>query len=172
MANPRRRRRVNRRRARAHNRRRNTRHRYRRNPAIFGKSSPKDLLKMAGGVVIGVAVTKMIPGWVPASIASSIPSGGIMAVVISAASAWVTGFAIGKIDPELGQAAMLGGLAQTVSVAMNAFLPSSISGTFSLGDLVNGNFVVPQNPFRNGMASAPAMSAPAARGMSAYGPAY
>lgn len=159
---------VRRRRRRANSRRRVNRRHYRRNPAIFGRSGGKDLLKMAGGVVAGVAITKMIPGWVPASIASSIPSGGIMAVVISAASAWITGFALSKVDPEFGQAAMLGGFAQTVSVAMNAFLPSSISGTFSLGDLVNGNFVVPQNPLR-GMGAA---GSPAARMGSAYPSAY
>lgn len=172
VANPHHRRRYSRRRRRATNRRRNGRRHYRRNPSIFGRSSGKDLFKMAGGVLAGVAVTKLIPGWVPASIASSIPSGGVMAVIVSAASAFVTGFALSKVDPEFGQAAYLGGFAQTISVAMNAFLPSSISGTFSLGDLVNGNFVVPQNPLRGMSAPAMVASAPAARGMSAYPSAY
>jgi hypothetical protein len=153
-------------------RRRVNRRSYRRNPAIFGQSGPKSLIKMAGGVLAGVAVTKMIPGWVPASIASSIPSGGVMAVIVSAASAFITGFALSKLDEQFGQAAYLGGFAQTISVAMNAFLPSSISGTFSLGDLVNGNFVVPQNPLRGMGSGTMAVSAPAARGMSAYPSAY
>lgn len=167
-AAPRRRRRT--RRMTNGSRRRVNRRHYRRNPAIFGRSGGKDLIKMAAGVVAGVAVTKLIPGWVPASIASSIPTGGVMAVVVSAASAWITGFALGKLDPEFGQAAMLGGFAQTISVAMNVFLPSSISGTFSLGDLVNGNFVVPQNPLRQGGMGGG--GTPAARMTSSYPPAY
>lgn len=123
---------------------------------------------MGTGILVGVTITKMIPRYVPASITSSIGSGGVMAVVISAVSAWITGFALSKVDPEFGQAAMLGGFAQTISVGLNTFLPS-VSGYLSLGDLVNGNFVVPQNPIRAGMAS---ISAPAVRGMSAYPSAY
>lgn len=123
---------------------------------------------MGAGVLAGVTVTKMIPKYIPASIVSSVGGGNIMAVLISAVSAWVTGYALGKVNKEFGEAAMLGGMAQTFSVALNAFLPS-VGGTFSLGDLVNGNFVVPQNPLRGG---AYVSSAPA-RGMAAaYGSAY
>jgi hypothetical protein len=128
------------------------------------------LLKMIGGGLLGVTATKMIPSYIPSSLTSSFGSGGFMAVLISGASAWAAGFVAGKIDKELGEAVLFGGLMQTGSVALNTFLPS-IGGQFSLGDLVNGNFVVPQNPIMAGNPMAMAGSA-AARGMSAYGPAY
>ena len=104
-------------------------------------------------------------------------SGGFVSVVVSGVSAFIAGWAAGKVNKEFGDAVLFGGLMQTGSVAINAFLPSSISGQFSLGDLVNGNFVVPQNPIRAaqmaGMAAAAAAAAPIKSGMgAAYPPAY
>lgn len=140
----------------------------RRNPFMGGGSG---MLKAGAGILLGVTAAKLLPKAVPASVASSVGSGTIMAIGISAASAWITGWALKKfVDPTLGEYAMYGGIAQTISVALNAFLPS-VGGTFSLGDLVNGSFVVPQNPIRAGMGGG-AMSAPASRGMAAYGAAY
>lgn len=130
----------------------------------------RDMLKAGVGILVGVTATKLIPKYIPASIASSIGSGSIMAIAISGVSAWLTGFIVGKWDAKVGEYAMYGGIAQTISVALNAFLPQ-VGSTFSLGDLVNGNFVVPQNPIRAGMMGM-APSAPAARGMAAYSPAY
>ena len=121
---------------------------------------------MIGGGLIGVTITKMIPRYIPAQLTSALPAGGFMTVIISGLSAWLGGWLIGMMDRELGEAAMFGGFMQTGSVALNAFLPQ-IGGTFSLGDLVNGSFVVPQNPFAGmGGGGAPA----AAR--SAYPSAY
>ncbi len=131
----------------------------------------KNMLMAGVGILAGVTATKLIPKAIPASISASVVSGSIMAVAVSGVSAWLTGWVLGKfVNPTLGEYAMYGGIAQTISVALNAFVPS-IGGTFSLGDLVNGNFVVPQNPIRAGM-SMVAPSAPAARGMSAYPSAY
>ncbi len=126
---------------------------------------------MAGvGILAGVTAAKLIPKAIPASVASSIGSGSVMAIAVSGISAWVTGYVLGKfVNPTLGEYAMYGGIAQTISVALNAFLPS-IGGTFSLGDLVNGSFVVPQNPIRAGMGGG--MAAPAVRGAAAYPSAY
>ena len=163
-ANPHRRRRI----GVAHRRRRSMNRRHHRNPAIFGRSGGKDLMKMIGGGMVGVTVTKMIPGLIPASITSTLGSGSIMAVLVSIASAWVAGFLAAKVDKEFGDAVMFGGLMQAGSVALNAFLPS-VGGTFSLGDLVDGNYVVPQNPIR---AAGMGMGAPIARMQSAYGSAY
>lgn len=133
-------------RRRRHNAIRRRHHRRHRNPALFGRSSPKDLLKMIGGGLIGVTLTKMVPSYIAKSgLTSSLPQGGFMNVLISAISAWLGGYLIGKFDKELGEAAMFGGFMQTGSVALNTFLPS-VGGTFSLGDLVDGHFVVPQNP--------------------------
>lgn len=143
--------------------------RHRRNPAIFGRSGGKDILKMIGGGLVGVTVTKLIPGFIPASITSTLGSGSVMAVIISGVSAWVAGFLAAKVDKEFGDAVMFGGFMQTGSVALNAFLPS-VGGTFSLGDLVDGNFVVPQNPIRAGAYGA--MGGANARMTTAYPSAY
>jgi len=145
----------------------NRRH-YRRSRNPLGGGS-KQMVMAGVGILAGVTVTKMIPKYIPASIASSFGGGNIMAVVISGVSAWVAGFALGKLDRTVGEFALYGGIAQTISVALNAFMPS-IGGTFSLGDLVNGNFVVPQNPIRMGMGGA--VMAPAMRGAAAYPSAY
>lgn len=131
-----------------------------------------NMVKAGVGILIGVTAAKLLPKYIPASVASSVGSGSIMAIAISGVSAFVTGWVLKKYaDPTLGEYALYGGIAQTISVALNAFLPS-VGGTFSLGDLVNGNFVVPQNPIRMGMMPAPMASAPMARGMAAYGSAY
>ena len=176
VMNPRRRRNTRRRR---HNTRRHYSRR-RRNPTLFGRTSPKDMLTMIGGGLVGVTATKLVAGYASSALSStlsSIGSGGFISVVVSGVSAFIAGWAAGKVNKEFGDAVLFGGLMQTGSVAINAFLPSSISGQFSLGDLVNGNFVVPQNPIRAaqmaGMAAAAAAAAPIKSGMgAAYPPAY
>ena len=175
VMNPRRRRNTRR-------RRHNTRRHYsrRRNPTLFGRTSPKDMLTMIGGGLVGVTATKLVASYASSALSStlsSIGSGGFVSVVVSGVSAFIAGWAAGKVNKEFGDAVLFGGLMQTGSVAINAFLPSSISGQFSLGDLVNGNFVVPQNPIRAaqmaGMAAAAAAAAPIKSGMgAAYPPAY
>lgn len=169
VVNPRRRRSSRRRRV-VHNRRtRRMNSRRRRNPALFGRSNPKDLVKLVGGGLAGVWATKIAASYISPMVSSFGSVGGFMPVLVSGVSAWLLGFAVGKIDKEIGEAVMFGGFMQAGSIALNSFIPS-IGGQISLGDLVNGNFVVPQNPI---MAGNPmSMSAPAARGMSAYGPAY
>ena len=174
---------MNPRRRNTRRRRHNTRRHYsrrRRNPTLFGRTSPKDMLTMIGGGLVGVTATKLVAGYASSALSStlsSIGSGGFISVVVSGVSAFIAGWAAGKVNKEFGDAVLFGGLMQTGSVAINAFLPSSISGQFSLGDLVNGNFVVPQNPIRAaqmaGMAAAAAAAAPIKSGMgAAYPPAY
>jgi hypothetical protein len=178
VMNPPRRRRVKRyRRHNAHRRRHMNR---RRNPAIFGRSSAKDLLVMVGGGLVGVTATKLITAQANSmfsSTLSSLGTGGFTSVLISGVSAFLAGWAGRMVSREFGDAVLFGGLMQTGSVAVNAFLPSSISGQFSLGDLVNGNFVVPQNPIRAYQmaqaAQAAAAAAPVKPGMgAAYPSAY
>lgn len=167
MAPKRRRRRSNGRHRRRMVNGRHHRRRSSRNPFHGGGS--RDMVIAGGGILAGVALTKIIPNYIPSSLSSSIGSGGIMSVIVSAASAWLGGFALSKVNTEFGRFALYGGIAQTISVALNAFVPS-LAGPFSLGDLINGQFPVPQNPIR--AAAAVASAAPVARGMSAYGPAY
>jgi hypothetical protein len=173
VGNPRRRRtrRTNRRRHTV-NRRRHRHMNRRRNPSILGISSPKGMLEVSGGILLGVGATKAINAAVSSSgIVSSLGTSPYMTILTTGVTAWVVGWAATKfMGPTIGGGAYAGGIAMTLSAAINAFLPSSISGYLSLGDLVNGNFVVPQNPIRAGMVMG--ASAPSARGMAAYAPAY
>ena len=124
---------------------------------------------MIGGGLVGVTLAKMIPRYIPSSLTSTLGSGGgFMPVIISGISAWLAGWLIGKMDREFGEAVMFGGFMQTGSLALNTFLPS-VGGQFSLGDLLNGNYVVPQNPLAGGAGAQAMLYSP---GASAYGSAY
>ena len=150
---------VGRRRNRRHySRRRNTRHysrrrhnRRRRNPTLMGQSiTSKGGLKLIGGGVVGVTAAKFIPSLIPASLTMGIASSGIGRVLITGISAVLAGWAAGKMDREFGEGVLFGGLMQTASVALNAFVPGLTIGGVPIGlsDLMPGSFVVPQNPIR------------------------
>jgi hypothetical protein len=124
---------------------------HRRNPVdLFG--SPlfgKDSLELLGGGLIGVTAAKFIPTLLPASLTGGIASSNIGRVVLTGVSAVVGGWAGSKVSPKFGQGVLFGGMMQTLSVALNAFLPSVYSQLNpQLGDLMNGGFTVPQNPLR------------------------
>jgi len=151
-----RRRRYRRRHANPYRRRRNMRHyRRHRNPALFGHRSGKDLLIMTGGVLVGVAATKYIPTILPSSITSLGGGSPWMAVLITGAGAFAAGWAARKFGGEVfGDAVMLGGLAQVGSQILTIIAPPSLTSALALsgmGDIIPGNFVVPQNPIRAGM---------------------
>lgn len=104
-------------------------------------------VKMVAGGLVGVAVCKFIPTMLPAQFIS----GPILRVVATGASAFLAGFVARKVglSPQVSGAVLFGGLMQTGSVALNAFLPSSIATRLALsgmGDIVPGRFPVPQNP--------------------------
>lgn len=134
-------------------------------PELFG--SPlfgKDSLELLGGGLVGVSAAKFIPTLLPASITGGIISSSIGRVVVSGISAVVGGWAGSKVSPKFGQGMLFGGLMQTFSVALNAFLPSLYSQLNPqlgrLGDLMDGGFTVPQNPLRVPYPGAP-MAIPA-----------
>jgi hypothetical protein len=112
---------------------------------LFGKNS----LELVGGGLLGLVAAKFIPTLFPASLTGSISTTSIGRVVISGISAVLAGWGGSKISPQLGQGMLFGGMIQTASVALNAFLPS-VYGQLNpqLGDLMPGQFVVPQNPLR------------------------
>lgn len=146
---PRRRRRYNRRHARRRNRR-HARYNRRRNPSIMGLPlTSKGALKLIGGGLLGVAAVKFLPSLVPAGL---IPSGSpYIGVLVTGVAAVVSGWLIGKVDKELGDGATFGGLMVAGSQLINALAPGlSIGGVpiGGLGDLMPGQFVVPQNPLR------------------------
>lgn len=144
-------------------RRANRRHR---NPDLFGAGlGSKQTLKMLGGGLVGVAAAKFIPQLLPASLTSSLGTSAFTQMLITGASAVAAGWLAGKLDKDFGNGVMFGGLMQTASVGLNAFLPNfTIAGVpVALGDLVQGQFAVPQNPLRQmgqRAIAAPAGSAP------------
>lgn len=120
----------------------------RRNPSVFGSrlGSGQTLSMIAGGL-LGVTAAKMIPGMLPASLVAS----PIMKLIATGASAWVASLLAGKVfSGPFSDAVFFGGLMQTGSVGINIFIPSlstfGLSGVRGMGDLVPGQFSVPQNP--------------------------
>lgn len=155
--------------------------RSRRNPEVFG-SRPLSGggMKLIAGGLVGVAAAKFLPRLIPASITGTM--GNFGGVVATGVSAYVAGLAAGKfLGAQFGQAVLFGGLMQTGSLVLNMVLPGFAIGgvpialSGGLGDLVPGQFVVPQNPLRQ--IPAPAAPANGARvnlnGLSrAYGTAF
>jgi hypothetical protein len=136
--------------------RRNQRNGMRRNPNLFGNSlGSKGTLKILGGGLAGVAAAKFIPQILPTSVTTSgIGSSTIGKVLITGVSAFAAYWIASKADAAFGEGVLFGGLMQTASVALNAFLPGfNIAGVpialSGLADLVQGQFAVPQNPLRN-----------------------
>lgn len=153
-------------------RRRVTRRRVKRNPTLFGLNiGGSQMATVVIGGLIGVAATKFIPNAIPISLGG----GNIVRVLISGLSAFVAAMAANKaVGKAFGDAVLFGGLMQTGSVALNAFLPV-IGGQLALtgvGELVNtGGFVVPQNPVLP--ASVPVQARVGASGLDrAYGKAF
>lgn len=173
--NPRRRRRnltvkVYRRRRRnvraARNPRRNPhrRHHYRRNPSIFGHQVTMfEAAKVVAGGLAGVAITKAVPGMLPASLQLTSP---FMSTLVGFGVAIGAGMLVGsfmKGDPLLGYAVAFGGLMQAASVGINAFMPNpyiGLHGMGRIGDLVPGRFPVPMNPIMAGVPSMPMLPPP------------
>lgn len=162
--------------------RRSNRRRGRRNPTVLGVSlTSKSGLELVGGVMLGVSATKFIPTLMPAAVFSTLGSSALATTAISGVSAFIAGYIASRFNTNLGAGMYLGGFAQTLSVALNAWLPSVYSAIGSplsgMGDLVPGRFAVPQNPLRMNAAS-PMMPAPAGSttvnsGLGrAYWPAY
>ena len=126
-----------------------------------------------------MAAAKFLPTLIPASMAPGIITSNVGRTVVTGIAAVAAGFIAGKWDRRVGDAVLFGGLMQTASVALNAFLPDLYKSLgISLGDFAPGRFAVPQNPLRESPA-APAYL-PAASGSrvqttrlaGAYNPAY
>lgn len=150
-------------------RRRNTHRRRhsvrRRNPIGYGHGAIATAKAVAAGLV-GVTITKTVPGFLPASMTSS----PIMRVGVSAVIAWGAGLLATKmLGQEVGHAVTFGGFMQAGSVALNAFLPS-IGGVIGLQGLTPSNdILLPYNMFagRAGNIPQPGMYRP-----SGFAPAF
>jgi hypothetical protein len=150
-------------------RRHNRRHHNRRsNPMLFGSSlGSKASLMILGGGLAGVAATKFIPTLIPSSITGSLGSSQFGPFILSGVSAIAAWWLASKVSIPFSEGVLFGGLMQTASVALNAFLPNLTIGGVPLalsgfGDLVPGQFAVPQNPLiqRRIAAAQAAQSAP------------
>jgi len=115
-----------------------------------------DLAKRGLGVIIGVSGCKLIPRNYPTTWTAT-PSMSILSTGVTAGLlAWAAGrFIRGPIADGI----LLGGVAQTLNVALNAFAPPSILQYATLGDFTPGGFPLPQGPVRYALSSSP-MEAP------------
>lgn len=149
------------------NKKRYNRRHHRRNPMstelfgqpLFGRNSLEVILGAFGGLILA----KFIPTVFPTSITGGIASSSIGRVVISGIAAVVGAWAVSKVSGPAGQGALLGGMVQTLSIALNAFLPSaytSVSQYATLGDLTPGSYPVPQNPILAGRVPVAMLPAP------------
>lgn len=106
------------------------------------------MAKAVVGGLAGVALTKMLPSFLP----SNLTSNPILRVVAAGASAFVASKAAERfVGKDVAAAVLFGGLMQTGSIAISAFLPGAIGSRLALsgmGELVNASFPVPQNPLR------------------------
>lgn len=123
--------------------------RRRRNPELFGvRAGGIGSIKMILGGLIGVAAAKFLPTIVPVGI---VGTSNVIRVVLTGAAAYVSGMLAERVvDKQTAGAVYFGGMMQTGSVALNWLLPSvgQQIGLTGLGDLVAGQFPIPQNPLR------------------------
>jgi hypothetical protein len=119
----------------------------RRNPQLFGSSVSSGTYgtTILGGL-LGVTAAKLLPPMLPGL--SSTP---IMRILSSAAASVLAGWVGGRWNKTFGDAMLFGGIMQTGSIALNAFLPSvggaiGLAGRRGLGELVPAYYPVPQNP--------------------------
>jgi hypothetical protein len=111
---------------------------------------------MAKAVVAGlagVAAAKFLPTLVPGGLIQ----GNIMRTVATGASAFVAQMLAKMLtkDPSIADAVLFGGLMQTGSTALNAFLPS-LAASLGLSGIMDANWTIPENPLRSMPAPMPA----------------
>lgn len=114
--------------------------------------SGSEMAQAVLGGLVGVAAAKFIPTAIPNI---GLGNSNVVRVLMTGVSAFLAGYAAEKaVGKPFGSAVLFGGLMQTGSVALNAFLPSvgsqlGLSGyrRRGMGDLVDTrNIVVPFNP--------------------------
>lgn len=98
--------------------------------------------RIAGGIG-GIAVTKLLMGFVPTSF-----TGGVLGPIVSAVVAVAQGKLIGKVskNSQLGDDFMVGGLMYAVATALNQFFPTagSYTGISGMGLIGGSSFYTPQ----------------------------
>ena len=111
---------------------------YRRNPGVLTGT-----LGRVVGVIGGVAVTKLLMGFVPATFTS-----GVLGYLATGVVAVAQGKLIGKVSKNstLGNDFLVGGLAYLAAKILNDFFPSigSYTGISGMGMIGGSSFYVPQ----------------------------
>jgi hypothetical protein len=125
------------------------------------------MAKAVVGGLAGMAAAKFLPTLVPAGLIT----GNLMRTVATAASAFAAQMVAKAVvkDQSISDAVLFGGLMQTGSVALNAFLPS-IASSLGLSGIMDANWSIPENPLR--AMPAPMPTAKLGGLSTAYGPAY
>ena len=113
---------------------------------MFGQTGGGSTVKLVAGGLVGVAAAKFLPTLLP----GSFTSGTVTRVLASGVAAFVAKFVASKAGatPAVADAILFGGLMQTGSVALNAFLPANLAQRFAMGELVPAQFTVPQNTLK------------------------
>lgn len=123
-------------------RRHHSRMHRRRNPGIN-----KDLLMKVVGNIGGFALTSFLTNMLPANLTTGTVGIGSTAIV-----ALGQGWAVSKVNKQLGEDMLVGGITYAVMKLINTFapgiLPASLSG---LGVIGNSSFTVPQVPLPGSM---------------------
>ena len=101
---------------------------------------------------MGVTIAKLVPPALPGAMVST-PA---MRVVATLGTALLGGYVVGQMDKKLGQGVMFGGLMQTVSLALNAFVPTvgqhvGLGRRRGFGAITPGGFNTPYNPVKMGI---------------------
>jgi hypothetical protein len=127
--------------------------RRRHNPAAFSMRGG-NLVKAVVGGLAGVAVAKMLPGFLPTSISGN----KIAHVAATAASAFLAQFVAKKIGlgEPIADAVLFGGLMQTGSDLITSFLPAQFN-SLALGYLTSARLTLPENTIKNIAAQAGAV---------------
>lgn len=137
-----------------HRRKRRSNPRRHRNPAFGLRGAGMAKAVVAG--LAGVAAAKFIPTLVPGGLIQ----GNLMRTVATGASAFVAQMLAKMVtkDPTISDAVLFGGLMQTGSTALNAFLPG-IAQSLGLSGIMDANWTIPENPLRQIPMAVPAANA-------------
>ncbi len=132
----------------------------RRNPQLFGTSmSGAAMTKTVVAGLVGMASAKFLPTLLP----SGLVGGNVMRTVATGAAALVSQMIAKAVmkDRAIADAVLFGGLMQTGSVGLNAFVPGLASkfGLSGLGDIVDANWSIPENPLRQLPVAVPSANA-------------
>jgi hypothetical protein len=113
----------------------------------------------------GMAAAKFIPTLIPGQFVQ----GNLMRTVATGASAFVAQMIARAVvkDQTVADAVLFGGLIQTGSVALNAFLPA-IARQVGLAGIMNADWSIPENPLRALPVAAPVAMSGLARAYGGY----